>query len=149
MWRRVHCVLTDDYLWFVSRRYAKQNLSFAKHGRVRLTRALLLEPSSDYAPLYRTPYAFEMVAADGTSHIFRASNRTVQRQWIKSISDRIIQSYENSLVESAQLIVNDECKAHARRIDHAMDQLWECIQKQRESKMKCSWQHLTSHLDNY
>jgi len=136
VWRRVHCVLTDDYLWFVSRRYTKYNLTFAKHGRVRLTRALILEPSSDYAPLYRTPYAFEMVAADGTSHIFRAANRAVQRQWIKSISDRIIQSYENSLLESAQLIVNDECVAHARRIDGAMDKLWECIQQQRESTAK-------------
>lgn len=158
VWRRVHCVLTDDYLWFVSRRYTKYDMSFAKHGRVCLTRALLLEPSVDYAPLYRTPYAFgklayhvavvakrillisflitEMVAADGTSHIFRAANRAVQRQWIKSISDRIIQSYENSLLESAQLIINDECVAHARRIDGAVDQLWECIRQQQQSRLE-------------
>ena len=136
VWRRVHCVLTDDYLWFVSRRYTHYHLTFAKHGRVRLTRALLLEPSVDYAPLYRTPYAFEMVAADGTSHVFRAANRAVQCQWIKSISDRIIQSYENSLLESAQLIVNDECVAHARRIDGAMDKLWECIQQQQKEPIE-------------
>ena len=131
VWRRVHCVLTDDYLWFVSRRYAnKSGLAFAKHGRVRLTRALLLEPSADYAPLYRTPYAFEMVATDGTSHIFRASNRSVQRQWIQAISDRILQSYENSLLENAQLLVNDACIAQARRLDHSMDELWEQLPQQ-------------------
>jgi hypothetical protein len=128
VWRRVHCVLTDDFLWFVSRRYTKYSLGFAKHGRVRLTRALILEPSSDYAPLYRTPYAFEMVAADGTSHIFRAANRALQRRWIKSVSDRIIQSYENSLLESAQLIVDDGCVAQARRMEAAVDQLWERVQ---------------------
>ena len=134
VWRRVHCVLTDDYLWFVSRRYTKYDLHFAKHGRVRLTRALLLEPSVDYAPLYRTPYAFEMVAADGTSHIFRAANRAIQQQWIQAISDRIIQSFENSLLENAQLIVNDESVAQARRIDHAMDQFWGHIQQAHKEK---------------
>lgn len=125
VWRRVHCVLTDDYLWFVSRRYSKGDYTFAKHGRVRLTRALILEPSADYPPLYRTPHAFEMVAADGTCHIFRAANRPLQRKWIKVISDRIIQSYENSLLDSAQLIVNDECVAQARHIDNSMDKFWE------------------------
>jgi hypothetical protein len=135
VWRRVHCVLDNEYLWFVSRLYhfpiinnknscysnindnkdSTVSLRFAKHGRVRLTRALLLEPSVDYPPLFQTPYGFEVVATDGTSHVFRATTKALQVFWMESISDRILQSFENSLLDNAQLVISDECLARNSR----------------------------------
>jgi hypothetical protein len=134
VWRRVHCVLDNDYLWFVSRLYhfpiVKNNknnensndtilLRFAKHGRVRLTRALLLEPAAVYPPLFQTPHAFEVMAADGTSHVFRATTKALQVVWMESISDRILQSFENSQLDNAQLVISDECLARNARCEAA------------------------------
>jgi hypothetical protein len=151
VWRRVHCVLTDDYLWYVSRVYActdgsnssdsnhsssnssphaakGQTPPVAKHGRIRLTRALLLEPAPEYAPLYRTPNAFEVVSARGTSHVFRAASKSLQLKWIQTLSERIVQSYENSLLENAELIVADECLArNRRRTSTAVQPLWDAV----------------------
>jgi hypothetical protein len=152
VWRRVHCVLTDDYLWYVSRVYAYtdgsnssdsnhgnsnhesprvakyQTPPMAKHGRIRLTRALLLEPAPEYAPLYRTPNAFEVVSAKGTSHVFRAASKSLQLKWIQTLSERIVQSYENSLLENAELIVADECLArNRRRTSTAVQPLWDAV----------------------
>ena len=152
VWRRVHCVLTDDYLWYVSRVYAytegsnssdsnhgnsnhkspqaakDQTPPMAKHGRIRLTRALLLEPAPEYVPLYRTPNAFEVVSARGTSHVFRAASKSLQLKWIQTLSERIVQSYENSLLENAELIVADECLArNRRRTSTAVQPLWDAV----------------------
>jgi PH domain len=135
VWRKVHCVLTIDHLWYVSRLYSfpydrvtenggsnsdngssrKSPLRFARHGRIRLTRALLLEPNAEYAPLFRTPYSFEVVATDGTSHVFRARNKQLQTRWIQTISDRIVESFENSLLRQSELILADEALAMSRR----------------------------------
>jgi hypothetical protein len=147
VWRRVHCVLTDDYLWYVSRVYAypdgsnssnsnhssphaaeEQTPPTAKHGRIRLTRALLLEPAPEYVPLYRTPNAFEVVSARGASHVFRAASKSLQLKWIQTLSERIVQSYENSLLENAELIVADECLArNRRRTSTAVQPLWDAV----------------------
>jgi hypothetical protein len=149
VWRRVHCVLTDDYLWYMSRVYAYtdgsnssdsnhsnsgrhaatyQTPPMAKHGRIRLTRALLLEPAPEYAPLYRTPNAFEVVSARGTSHVFRAASKSLQLKWIQTLSERIVQSFENSLLENAELIVADECLArNRRRTSTAVQPLWDAV----------------------
>ena len=157
VWKRVYCILTNDHLWFVSRMYNKSyetsidggttshaktpsssseqrsprhhHVQYAKHGRIRLTRALLLEPAANYAPLYRTPFSFEVVSANGTSHVFRTSNKRLQLLWIRSISDRIVQSFENSLLEQPEMIVADECSAKSRRvIAGTVEPLWEaCV----------------------
>uniref|UniRef100_A0A7S2YHV0 PH domain-containing protein n=1 Tax=Entomoneis paludosa TaxID=265537 RepID=A0A7S2YHV0_9STRA len=146
VWRKVHCVLTDDYLWFMTRVYSNLDASpnsnnnnsnnpheqirqevrpstyrYSKHGRLRLTRALLLEPAIDYAPLYRTPYAFELVTPDGTSHAFRATSKHAQLQWIRVLSERIVQSYENSLLEQAELILVDDCLAKSKRMEQVLN----------------------------
>jgi hypothetical protein len=153
VWRRVHCVLTDDYLWYVSRVYKESRKSsssdqslppLAKHGRIRLTRALLLEPAAEYVPLYRTPNAFEVVAARGTSHVFRATNKPLQLQWIQTLSERIVQSYENSLMENAELIVADECLARNRRqTSVAVQPVWDSIASgQHDSEECCSPEHV-------
>lgn len=129
VWRRVHCVLTDDHLWYTTRvPYAPQSASSGflgndglrlgkKHGRISLGQALLLEPNTEYraSPLFRVPHSFEVVSSRGTSHVFRAPNRTVQRQWIQALTIKIMESFENSLLDHAELIVVDETMARNRR----------------------------------
>ena len=167
VWKRVHCVLTDDHLWFISRVYtrpddnddfdedenskeqenddktvAKGNgeqaqkspttqpsyYSYARHRCLELTRALLLQPSKEKptAPLFRTPFAFELVDSSGMAHRFRASNADVYKRWVAALSSRIVQSYENSLFDFAQLIVRDETEARNKRfMAVAVEPLWE------------------------
>ena len=156
VWRRVHCVLTEDSLWHVTRvstyRHEKvghtreavtQTLQFVqrnqprfrmarRHGRIDLVRALLLEPNTtEYSPLYRTPYSFEVVSATGTNHVFRAGNRSEQLQWVQALSARIAQRQENDLMAHAELIVADECIARNKRlVSVAVQPLWSSFQKQ-------------------
>ena len=89
-----------------------------KHGKISLGRALLLEPNVEYtnSSLYKIPNAFEVVSSRGLSHRFRAPNRTVQKNWIHALSSKIIESYENSLMDHAELIVSDEAIARNKRI---------------------------------
>lgn len=131
VWRRVHCVLTDDHLWYVTRIPYSPIKSFPrvakKHGRISLGRALLLEPNTEYStsPTYRIPNAFEVVASRGTSHVFRAPTRALQLRWIQALSIKIMESYENSLMSHAELIVADECIARNKRLASlAVDPLW-------------------------
>ena len=118
VWRRVHCVLTDDHLWFVSRLHTTSDGEYriAKHGRIGLNRALLLEATAEYAPLFRTPHAFEVVSRTGISHAFRAANRALQLRWTRCIADRIVQCHENKILEHAELIVEDEALARNKRL---------------------------------
>lgn len=88
------------------------------HGKIALSRALLLEPNNtEYtaSPLFRVPDAFELVNARGISHLFRASSRTLQQQWMQAISTKIMESFENSLLDQAELIVAEESIARNRR----------------------------------
>ena len=126
VWKRVYCVLTDDHLWYTTRvPYTSESkttpisLRMGKtHGRISLGRALLLEPSAEYksSPLFRVPHSFEVVNSRGASHIFRAPSRILQRQWVAALTTKIIESFENSLMDQAELIVADETMARNRRI---------------------------------
>lgn len=141
VWRRVYCVITDDYMWYVTRVPYQKPLSNTKssspytsasptthsnsqfrmgkkHGKISLSRALLLEPNTEFSasPLYRIPHAFELVSSRGTTHVFRAPNRSLQRQWIHALSARIMESFENSLMSHAELIVADESIARSNRL---------------------------------
>ena len=143
VWRRVYCVLTGDNLWYVSRLpYTYSSTSSRptitatddtlriakKHGRIALDRALLLEPNSGYraSPLYRIPNSFEVVSSRGTSHVFRAPNLSMQRQWLRALSTKILDSFENSLMAHAELIVADECIARNKRFSAlAVQPIWD------------------------
>jgi len=135
VWKRVFCVLTDDHLWYTTRvPYTNESMTTRttplgslrmgkRHGQIALDRALLLEPekleynkSSSSQVLFPVPYSFEVVNARGTSHMFRASNRILQRQWIAALTNKIMESFENSLMDQAELIVADETMARNRRI---------------------------------
>jgi len=159
VWKRVHCVLADDHLWYVSRIYTRDETnetfssadkndgnkdiapiytgdtttkskfySYAKHRSLELTRASLIQPSKENpaAPLFRTPFAFELVDSNGVTHRFRASNADVHKRWVSALNSRIVQSYENSLFDYAQLIVRDETEARNKRyLALAVEPFWE------------------------
>ena len=126
VWKRVYCVLTDDHLWYTTRvpyttesKTTPISLRMGKtHGRISLGRALLLEPNTDFqsSPLFRVPHSFEVVNSRGTSHFFRAPTRLLQRQWVVALTTKIMESFENSLMDQAELIVADETMARNRRI---------------------------------
>ena len=127
VWRRVHCILTHESLWYVTRIYSfyenqTEHCKYAKHFRIKLSDALLLEATDDYSPLYRIPYAFELVSGAGKSYIFRANNHKVVAQWTIRISEQIVEAFENSLMDQAQLLISDETKARNRRIENAMQE---------------------------
>ncbi len=152
VWRQVYCVLTGEYLWFVSRLYFhadeddethhdillenvdNQNISggltWANHGRIPLARALLLEhpvaSKTDSTP--RILLGLEIVQANGTSHVFRASSRRVQQDWIQALSRAMSSCHENSLFEHAQVIVEEEIRARYQRLEQvAVHPLWEKV----------------------
>jgi len=126
VWRRVHCVLLDDQIWYISRMRPikkkdglSQSSRIGRHGKISLSRCLLLEPSeggNDDMALSRTPHALELVSANGVSHVFRATSRNIQRRWIRSISDHISECHENSFLELAELIVSEETQARHQRL---------------------------------
>jgi hypothetical protein len=105
VWKRVHCVLTEDFLWYITR---VKDTPEGTHSRIRLTRALLLD---DYTALQRIPHALEVVSEQGVSHVFRASTRPLQLRWIQCLADRIVQCHENSILDHAELICQDEATA--------------------------------------
>ena len=138
-WTRMYCVLTNNELWFVSRIYtqmdhstpsaanvANQRYRYVRHGRVRLIRAMLIQPTTSEPSFFRIPYSFEIVASDGTSHLFRTGSKYQQTVWMTAISERIITSYECSLLDNAQLIMTEECYARNRRATTmAVEPLWD------------------------
>ena len=152
-WTRMYCTLTNHDFWFVSRIYSRvdrhrdpghhhhqnntanseenmatgQTYRYVRHGRIRLTRAILIQPTPTTDPsLFRIPYSFEIVASDGTSYVFRTGSKYQQTMWTTSISERIISSFESSLFENAQLIMTEACYARNRRATKvAVEPLWD------------------------
>lgn len=141
VWRKVHCVLTDGYLLYASRVYYQgyENCSnsqkadkyqhCSKYRRIRLKDATLLKPSNSLnnnnstgnklkekkPSFYRKPYSFQILSSGTNADCFRSTNRKVQLHWIEWISKIMIQSYENSLQDHAQMIIIDEAKAKYKR----------------------------------
>lgn len=109
VWKRVHVVLTDDTLWIVSR--LKGGIKIARHVRISLNRALLMEANTD-----RLPHAFEVVSKSGISHVFRACSHSLQQKWIHCVKSRIAQCQDNDLMQHAELIVEDEALARSKRM---------------------------------
>lgn len=112
VWRKVHCVLTEDHFWFVTR--VKKNAPF--YGRIPLTRALLVEASQSSSMLSRVPFAWEIMSARGGSNVFRAHSRSLQLRWMFCLKDRIEQNEENTFLQQAELIVADETAARTKRL---------------------------------
>jgi hypothetical protein len=104
VWRKVHCVLTEDHFWFVTRIRAE---GYAYHGRLDLHRALLVDKGR---------WGWQLVSAQGRAHLFRATTLNLQQQWKACLQERIFQSRDNILLEQAELIVADESEARAKRL---------------------------------
>jgi hypothetical protein len=134
VWRKVYCLLTEDYMWYVHRikpwgqqqstnsvalnSYLEETIAMSpKHGRISLSQALLLEPNEEFerSPLHRVPHAFQIVDGKGVTHSFRASSKPLSWQWIQSISTRLMDCFENSFLENAELIIAEETMARNQR----------------------------------
>lgn len=135
VWRKVYCLLTEDYMWYIHRMTPwcerqpiervkthstnmEETIAMApKHGRIALSQALLLEVNEEFerSPLHRVPHAFQIVDGRGVTHSFRASSKSLLQQWIQSLSTRLIDSYDNSFLENAELIVAEESLARNQR----------------------------------
>ena len=177
VWKRVYCVLTDDYLWFVPRlqtynKKKKENLvrrqnesdgeNYASgrggyddhdddnliikmaphHGRIMLSRALLIEGMEDMqgSSLFRIPNSWEVVTGKGVTHTFRVQSPSLARQWIHAIRQRLLECYEQSLMQNAELIITDEVVARNHRFRSvAVDPLiakWNAQQLNEEKEEK-------------
>lgn len=126
VWRKVHCVLTEDHFWFVTRikQQTKHGPRAAYYSRLALSRALVVEssPSSPVTSLLpRVPFSWEVVSATGRSHFFRAVSNLLQHRWTSCLKDRILQSQENKLFQQAELIVADETAARTKRLTRLVE----------------------------
>lgn len=115
-WETHYCVLTDEFFWCVSRERGGSPDAKATYEHIKLENSLLIQPSSEYAPLFRIPFAFEFVTGQGSSHMFRASSKREQQLWCRAISLRLSQSSENGLLGHTDLILGDECTQHHKRL---------------------------------
>jgi hypothetical protein len=131
VWKRVYCVLSEDYLWCIHRCGNTLNDSIddnaessftrlsSKRRRIRLSRAILLEPTIDFIAsqsINRIPHAFSVINGKGYVHVFRASSRWQAYHWTRAISLRLVEAMEtSSLLQSAELIVTDENVARTTR----------------------------------
>ncbi|GKZ01365.1 hypothetical protein MPSEU_001087500 [Mayamaea pseudoterrestris] len=132
VWRRTYCAITEDYFCFATRIYHK--IGHARHERVRLTRALLLEPtqqqgsSSELPSNLRSPNTFEIVTAKGTTHVFRAPSRYLQTKWVHALRQSIVQSFENGMLDDAERNLATKCAARTRRgAQLAAESLWDLL----------------------
>jgi hypothetical protein len=126
VWRKVHCVLTEDHFWFVTRikQWTKHGPSAAYYSRLALSRALVVESSPSLpvtSILSRVPFSWEVVSATGRSHFFRAVSHLLQQRWTSCLKDRILQSQENKLFQQAELIVADETAARTKRLTRLIE----------------------------
>lgn len=121
VWRKVHCVVSEDHFWFVARvkKRSKNQYAAPYYGRIALSNALLVEATSSLQS--RIPFSWEVVTASGRSHVFRAVSSPLQERWTGCLKARIMQCQENKLFHQAELIVADETKARTMRLVRLMD----------------------------
>jgi len=109
VWRKVHCVLTKDYLWFVTRIRGSSNM--AHHDRISLNRASIIDRHG-----HKGGSSWEVVSALGRTHHFRAKTAEIKQAWVMCLKERIQQCHENQLLEQAELIVSEETSARNKRM---------------------------------
>lgn len=145
VWRRVHCVLSEDRMWTVGRMKLLTNkcidassndiLPCMRTGRHRfftLHQSQLIEKgvddllirqhsSSRYNGYYLTPLGqrlpntFRVITCQSKCHTFRAFTQQSFRLWVSSISEAQKNSHEN--MNLANLIAEEETRARCRRLN--------------------------------
>ncbi len=117
VWKKVHCVLTENQFWFVSRvkKFGKDNSTrIGQHGIIDLNGTLLLESMLD-TPLSGLPNTFQLTTAEGHVHIFQAGNKSAYQKWSQCLSDRIVLCQENTSFNITDYIVSNEVQFRQRR----------------------------------
>mmetsp|Transcript_22118 Transcript_22118/g.32669 ORF Transcript_22118/g.32669 Transcript_22118/m.32669 type:complete len:512 (-) Transcript_22118:116-1651(-) len=106
VWRKVHCVLSEDYLWYVTR--VRSTADVAYHGRISLNRALLID--------HHHKGSWEIVSASGRAHLFQAKAVRTKHNWMTCLKECIQDCQDNQLLQQAELIVSDETVARNKRV---------------------------------
>ena len=140
IWKRVHCVLTEDQFWFVSRvkkiggahSHNKNNSKgsknhhnyhhgsrIGKHGIINLNGSLFLEPSTFTfdSPLSGIPNTFQLTTRKGEVHVFQAGNKNAYLRWCECLSERIVICQENSTFDVTDAMISRETWAKQKRCE--------------------------------
>lgn len=117
VWKQVYCVLTDTHLWTVSRLHTLEGMKMARHAKLPLHGAQLIQPNTTLtSPLSTIPHVFQVITKSGSIHNFRAYSKSSQDYWIHVISNRIEISHENEFFQHAQLICKQTTLARNQRM---------------------------------
>jgi len=136
VWKKVRCVLNYDQFWYIARAKSIARCNslshdgagkrllmpsrIGKHTIVYLKNALLHLSMDKALALSSTPYIFELMTESGTSHIFRAPNRSVYLRWAVCLSERIERCHANASFDLADLIASGETFAKGKRCEDAL-----------------------------
>jgi len=154
VWKKVHCILTDDQFWHVSRAKNIQEISISEGKKTEKCRlkafrigkysiinlkGALLRLTLKMTPLSSTPFTFELMTKSGASKIFRALNSTAYLHWTQCLSERIERCDDNATFDLADIIVSEETFVKAKRCEDVL------MKRLFSSSMKNS---LSLHLSN-
>ena len=133
VWRRVYCVLAVDKLWVIGRvrplsefphdkdvdstanHDVLSSLRVGSHSYINLLRSILIEREE---PLnHRLPNTFRIVTSLGKTHSFRAFNSQSSRSWTAALSEKIIQTHTDGMMDLAHVITEEETLARCRRME--------------------------------
>lgn len=123
VWKRVYCVLTEGKFFYVSRKKDIHEYStvatkdivdcrVAKHKMIDLRGACInkCQPNE-----HHHIHTFEIRTKCGTLHIFRATKRTTQAQWIKRLLVYTKNCNDNYLFDNADAIITKEAVVRGKK----------------------------------
>ena len=152
VWRQVHCILTESYLWCVHRSkmynedkqdedngedetgIQSQPSNSSKCLKIRLARALLMHNSnnnnsdgslaSSSSPSQPPPsiFSFQIVSEHGVAYVFRTRSLASQQRWVHNLSVRMEEALDHEAMQHAELLVVGETRARFQRREHALVQ---------------------------
>lgn len=119
VWKKVHCVLTENQFYHVSRvkNFGKNNSTrIGEHGIIDLNGTLLLESMID-SPLSGLPNTFQLTTKEGNVHVFQAGSKSAYTKWSHCLSDRIVLCQEYSSFATTDSIISSEIKSRQKKYE--------------------------------
>ena len=119
VWKKVHCVLTENQFWYVSRVKRigeKCGSRIGKHGIIDLNGSSLIKPdfNSQWIGL---PNLFQIATKDGQVHVFQAGNKNAYMRWIQCLTERILLCHENSTFTVTDSMISRDMRETERRCE--------------------------------
>ncbi len=117
LWRRRWCILGEDKVWYMKLKHRRSH-----QGRAAFI-SLVSNQVLEHPRTSKVQFGIEMHTAHRV-FLFRAADRTQQLDWIRALQIRIALSSENDLIAMAELMICDEERARARRLQQAVEHVW-------------------------